>query len=200
MMSGVDRLSSRMMSAPAAARRPPAQALRLDLDRHRRGFAAASAPPRCTTPPASRTWLSLISMPSSRPKRWLTPPPARTAYFSSARSSGVVLRVSRTVMRPAGRVDELPRQRGDAGQPLQEVERRALGGQQRRRAARESRRPRCPARTASPSPRCTRDRDVRDRAAGTPRRRRRARRSRSATWPGAPPRACCSRIDGRRRS
>ena len=28
------------------------------------------------------------------------PPPARTAYFSSARSVGVVLRVSRTVMRP----------------------------------------------------------------------------------------------------
>ena len=29
--------------------------------------------------------------------RWLTPPPQRTAYFSSARSPGVVLRVSRTV-------------------------------------------------------------------------------------------------------
>lgn len=28
--------------------------------------------------------------------RWLTPPPHRTAYFSSARSPGVVLRVSRT--------------------------------------------------------------------------------------------------------
>ena len=27
--------------------------------------------------------------------RWLTPPPMRTAYFSSARSPGIVLRVSR---------------------------------------------------------------------------------------------------------
>ena len=33
--------------------------------------------------------------------RWLAAPPARTAYFSSARSSGVVLRVSSTVMRPS---------------------------------------------------------------------------------------------------
>ena len=38
-------------------------------------------------------WLSLISMASSRPKRWLKPPPQRTAYFSSARRPGVVLRV-----------------------------------------------------------------------------------------------------------
>ena len=33
--------------------------------------------------------------------RWLVPPPARTAYFSSSRSPGVVLRVSSTTMRPA---------------------------------------------------------------------------------------------------
>ena len=39
-------------------------------------------------------WLSLIRTPSSRPKRWLTPPPMRTAYFSRARRPGVVLRVS----------------------------------------------------------------------------------------------------------
>ena len=29
--------------------------------------------------------------------RWLAPPPIRTAYFSRARSPGVVLRVSRTI-------------------------------------------------------------------------------------------------------
>ncbi len=33
-------------------------------------------------------------MASSRPKRWFTPPPQRTAYFSRARRPGVVLRVS----------------------------------------------------------------------------------------------------------
>ena len=37
---------------------------------------------------------------SSSPKRWLKPPPQRTAYFSSARRPGVVLRVS-TIMAPA---------------------------------------------------------------------------------------------------
>src|SRR5215472_14332256 len=44
-------------------------------------------------PPATAMWLSLIRMASSRPKRWLKPPPQRTAYFSSARKPGVVLRV-----------------------------------------------------------------------------------------------------------
>src|SRR6266446_3067627 len=43
--------------------------------------------------PATAMWLSLINMASSSPKRWLKPPPQRTAYFSSARRPGVVLRV-----------------------------------------------------------------------------------------------------------
>ena len=38
-------------------------------------------------------------------------------------------------MRAAGRVDEPPRERRDAGEPLQEIERRALGRQHRRRRA-----------------------------------------------------------------
>ena len=38
-------------------------------------------------------WLSLISIASLRPKRWLAPPPRRTASFSRVRSKGVVLRV-----------------------------------------------------------------------------------------------------------
>ena len=46
------------------------------------------------TPPATAMWLSLMRMASSRPKRWLVPPPQRTAYFSKARRPGVVLRVS----------------------------------------------------------------------------------------------------------
>ena len=42
------------------------------------------------------TWLSLTRAASDSDIRWLTPPPHRTAYFSSARSPGIVLRVSRT--------------------------------------------------------------------------------------------------------
>ena len=45
------------------------------------------------TPPATATWLSLMSTASSSPKRWLLPPPARIACFSSIRRPGVVLRV-----------------------------------------------------------------------------------------------------------
>ena len=41
-------------------------------------------------------WLSLTSTASERPTRWLVPPPARTAAFSSWRKPGVVLRVSST--------------------------------------------------------------------------------------------------------
>ena len=36
-----------------------------------------------------------MRIPSYRPVRWFVPPPQRTAYFSSARRPGVVLRVSR---------------------------------------------------------------------------------------------------------
>src|SRR5215831_15399190 len=55
-------------------------------------------------PPATAMWLSLISMASSRPKRWLKPPPQRTAYFSRARRPGVVLRVQQMRVRvPATR-------------------------------------------------------------------------------------------------
>ena len=165
------------MSAPAAiASSTCVEALRLDLDRHlltRRLHLAA--PPRRRRRP-SRMWLSLIRIPSSSPARWLVPPPARTAYFSSARSVGVVLRVSRIVIRAAGGVDEPARQRRDPGQPLQKIERRPFGGQhrappcprppRRRRPARSDRRRRVLSVNAAP----------RDRAAGTPRPRRRGRR------------------------
>ncbi len=69
--------------------------LALDLDRQV-GVAARTSSTAAAIEPAARRWLSLISTASSRPKRWLRPPPAATACFSSARRPGVVLRVSRT--------------------------------------------------------------------------------------------------------
>ena len=62
------------------------------------------------------------------------PPPARTAAFSRARSPGVVLRVSSTLTRGSHRgdgVDERPGRRRDPGEVAEEVERRALGGDDR---------------------------------------------------------------------
>ena len=66
-------------------------------------------------------------------ERWLRPPPARTAAFSSARSPGVVFRVSRTATRRdrRDRVDERPRRGRDPREVAQEVERGALGGHDR---------------------------------------------------------------------
>ena len=42
-------------------------------------------------------WFSSIRIASYSPARWLLAPPAATAAFSSARSPGVVLRVSSTL-------------------------------------------------------------------------------------------------------
>ena len=59
---------------------------------------------------------------------------------ASTRAHGVLLQGAHQRCRLArvedgdatgGRIDELPRERGDAGEPLNEVERRALAGQQR---------------------------------------------------------------------
>ncbi len=44
--------------------------------------------------PEADIWLSFISMPSERLKRWLQPPPIRTAYLSKILSPGIVFRVS----------------------------------------------------------------------------------------------------------
>ncbi len=90
------------------------------------------------TPPASVAWFSLTRIASSRPPRWLTPPPMRTASFSSARSPGVVLRVSR--MLHAGALDgpDVARRQGrDARQPAEEVQRHPLGSEDRARGARQ---------------------------------------------------------------
>ena len=64
------------------------------------GRAACTRRTAAPTPPASAAWFSLIRMKSNSPIRWLTPPPCSTARFSSARSPGVVLRVSRIFAPP----------------------------------------------------------------------------------------------------
>ncbi len=66
----------------------------LDLQRQARARAHRTAANAAATDPAAATWLSLIRAASDSDIRWLTPPPQRTAYFSSARRPGVVLRVS----------------------------------------------------------------------------------------------------------
>ena len=77
-------------------------------------------------------WFSLIRTASYRPARWLWAPPALTAAFSSARSPGVVLRVSSTFAGVPSSSAHRPRgRRGHPREVGQEVERRALSGEQR---------------------------------------------------------------------
>ena len=97
---------------------------------------ASTARSAAATPPAAATWLSLIRTASYSPMRWLRPPPTRTAYFSKSRRPGVVLRVSDTEAPRAGdRVDVAARHRRDARQPLQQVQREPLAGEDRRRGS-----------------------------------------------------------------
>ena len=126
---------SRSCPAESVRRRPPS------LRRTGRGCRpppragsrnSASAPPRwhARTDPAAATWLSLISAASPRLIRWLTPPPHRTAYFSSARNPGSVLRVSRICAPvPATASTQVRVARRDSGQVGQQVQRGSLGRQ-----------------------------------------------------------------------
>ncbi len=85
-----------------------------------------------------RRWFSLTRIASSRPARWLAPPPQRTAYFSSARRPGVVLRVSRMVAPvPSTAADVARGQRRDPAEAAEQVERRALAGEHGARRALE---------------------------------------------------------------
>ena len=99
--SSSEKLSSMMMSAPTREGLVELiEAVDLDLDARGVGRVVsrlAERPP--VIPPAATMWLSLISTALPSVSRWLCPPPARTAYRSSARRPGVVLRVS--VMRVA---------------------------------------------------------------------------------------------------
>ena len=102
--------------------------------------------------------------------RWLRPPPAATAAFSSSRRPGVVLRVSRIARAGAGdRLDEARGQRRDAGEVAEEVERGPLGRQQRRAPGRWPAAPR-PARPRATAPRPRGCRRPRPRTAASPRR------------------------------
>ena len=114
----------------------------LDLERERRARPRARRATASPTPPAIAAWFSLMRIASKSPTRWLVPPPATTAAFSSSRSPGVVLRVSRTRARvPATARDVARGQRRHPAEALQEVQRRALGGEQRGGVALERRAP-----------------------------------------------------------
>ena len=111
-------------------------------EREARPRTASSAAP---TPPAAARWLSLTRTASWRPARWLRPPPQRTAYFSSERSSGIVLRVSRTRAPVPSTASAQARGRGgDPAEVAQQVQRGPLqrehrpgrGAQGRQRSAR----------------------------------------------------------------
>ena len=108
--------------------RPPAPASSHSICTRRPGHSArARATASVMVTPAR--WLSLTSTASERLERWLTPPPAWTAAFSSARSPGVVLRVSSTCtagLRAWAAATYRAVKRGDAREPAQEVERGAL--------------------------------------------------------------------------
>ncbi len=132
------------------------------------------------TPPATAMWLSLISTASSRPKRWLAPPPQRTAYFSKARSSGVVLRVqTMRALVPATAATSAPsatrRRRGGRGNSARRVRRRECRapGLRRARSARPARRARRRAARSVEDDRGI-DQAERQRAPGRARRRRRS--------------------------
>ena len=82
-------LSSRTRSAPAASTAVElVERVDLDLDRQPGPARRVRRRRPRATPPAATTWLSLTSAASDSDIRWLTPPPQRTAYFSSARSPG----------------------------------------------------------------------------------------------------------------
>ena len=133
-------LSSRSRGAPAASASSISSASRHSTSSGRSGNGARGAlGPPPPTPPAAAMWFSLIRIASNRPKRWFVPPPARTAAFSSARRPGVVLRVSRIrAPVPSTARTYARRQRRDAAEALQEVQRGALAGQERGGAARDA--------------------------------------------------------------
>ena len=88
-------LSSRISSAPASIASRHCATVSTSISTGRSPAAARTSSKASVTEPAAAMWLSLINAASDSDIRWLTPPPQRTAYFSSARSPGSVLRVSR---------------------------------------------------------------------------------------------------------
>ena len=96
-ISSMAKLSSITTSAPASRASASASIESTSISTGNVAANDATAANASATPPAAITWLSLTRAASDRPIRWLAPPPIRTAYFSSARSPGIVLRVSRTI-------------------------------------------------------------------------------------------------------
>ena len=90
-------LSSSSRSAPAASASATSAGFLHSTSILAPGRAARAAVTARRRPRASAMWFSLIRIASSSPRRWLAPPPAATAAFSSPRRPGVVLRVSRIV-------------------------------------------------------------------------------------------------------
>ena len=124
-------LSRRIASAPAASASDTCSSVSHSTSTGS-GVAARSRSTAVATEPAARRWLSLTSTPSSSPKRWFFPPPQATACFSSTRRPG--RRLARVEDRGAGaldRVDVAAGQRRDPGEPREEVQRRALAGEDR---------------------------------------------------------------------
>ncbi len=105
-MSSRLKSSSRMLVAPAAsaAASSSRSSTSICTGTSARECAARSSASR--TPPAAAIWFSLIRMPSHSPRRWLAPPPTRTAYFCARRKPGSVLRVS-SIAQPFGLGDTL---------------------------------------------------------------------------------------------
>ena len=129
------RRSCRAAPAPRRRRAPrrAASSVSTSTSHGRSGAAAPDGGERRGRPtPAAATWLSLISTASPRPMRWLTPPPQRTAYFSSSaqarasscgcRGCGAGVPATASTQRRGGR--------RDAGEVAQQVQRGPLGGEQ----------------------------------------------------------------------
>src|SRR5262249_41139041 len=87
-------LSSMTMPAPAAIASATCSGRSHSTSTVRPGQRSLAECTAFATPRPTR-WLSLIRSASDNDARWLYPPPARTAAFSSARRLGSVLRVSR---------------------------------------------------------------------------------------------------------
>ena len=131
--------------------------------------------------PRPARWLSFTSTNSDSEPRWFTPPPARTAAFSTARSPGSVLRVSQIARRRSRGLDEPAGERRHPRQVAQEVERGALAGEHASAAGPDTSPSLAPRPTASPSSTSQPHRAPEGRAARTPRSRTRCRRSRLPT-------------------
>ena len=133
-------LSSRIASAPAAsASRTWSSVSHLDLHRKRRRRRAS----RSTATRSSRRrarWLSLIEDRVVEPEAVVAAAAARDRVLLERAQPG--RRLARVEDLGAGALDGVhvpARERGDAGEAAEEVERRALAGQDRRGAAREAR-------------------------------------------------------------